>query len=91
MPTKKKDDNIVQLSEVRKQVRLAIKERYGSTTKFLETDFAKNLDSRHIRQYISDKGSVNAKVLAELCTHLGLGTLTAETRRITTTTYRLTK
>ena len=89
MPNKK--NGVVQLTEVKGMIRKAIKENYGSVAKFLGSDIARQIGSKYLRQYICDSGSVNVKVLNMLCEHFGIGTLTAETKRVTTTTYRLTK
>ena len=92
MPKKKEmNEEIVQINEVRSAIRKEIKEQYGSIAKFLKTDFAKQINSKHLRHYLYDTSSINVKVLSMLCEHFELGTLTAEVRRVTTTTYKLRK
>ena len=70
--TNKNEGRAIDINIVRSMIRSRIVNQYGSVAKFLEKD-AEKFGGKSIRCYLYDSGSVNFKVLKELCEYLGIG------------------
>lgn len=82
----KKEITIV---EVKGLVRHAITEKYGSVAKFLSSEQGKKIGGKKIRTYLYDTGSVNVEVLNRICTRLGIGSVSKETKVVREVKYFL--
>lgn len=65
----------VEFNDVRKKVREAIIEKYGSVMKFLNSDKGKEFGGAKIKVYLYDTGPVNIEVISSLSKFLGIGLL----------------
>lgn len=65
----------VEFNDVRKKVREAIIEKYGSVMKFLNSDKGKEFGGVKIKVYLYDTGPVNIEVISSLSKFLGIGLL----------------
>lgn len=65
----------VEFNDVRKKVREAIIEKYGSVMKFLNSDKGKEFGGAKTKVYLYDTGPVNIEVIGALSKFLGIGLL----------------
>ena len=82
----KKEITIVELKGL---VRKTIIEKYGSVAKFLSSEQGKKIGGKKIRTYLYDTGSVNVDVLNRICTRLGIGNVSKETKVVREVKYFL--
>lgn len=86
---KKNEGEIVELNKVRGMVRKELEKKYGSITKFLNSEKGKELGGMKIKAYLYDTGSVNFEVISALCKYLGIGELTRKIVVSRVISYRL--
>lgn len=65
----------VEFNDVRKKVREAIIEKYGSVMKFLNSDKGKEFGGAKIKVYLYDTGPVSMDVIGALSKFFGIGLL----------------
>lgn len=71
----KSESEKVEFNDVRKKVREAIIEKYGSVMKFLNSDKGKEFGGAKIKVYLYDTGPVSIDVIGALSKFLGIGIL----------------
>lgn len=75
----------VEINKVRGMIRSELNKRYGGVVEFLDTEAGKKIGGRKIRPYLYDSGTINYKVISDLCVYLGIGNLTRKI--VVTRTY----
>lgn len=82
-----KEIRSIEITDAKELIRKAIEEKYGSVTKFLNSEQGKKFGGVKIKPYLYSKGSINFSLMQKLCSHFGIGKFTRKIKVIREVNY----